>query len=123
MKIRLPYGKRSIVGEVENERVCAVLQCSVDSFGIKSEIEIVEDSLKEPIGTKSLAELAIGKRHIVIIASDHTRPVPSKIILPAMLKEIKKNNDNCQITVLIATGCHRATTYDELKKKDRKSVV
>lgn len=117
MKIRLPYGKRNIVGEVENERVRAVLQCSVDSFGIKSEIEIVEDSLKEPIGTKSLAELAIGKRHIVIVASDHTRPVPSKIILPAMLKEIKKNNDNCQITVLIATGCHRATTYDELKKK------
>ncbi len=41
-----------------------------------SENEIVEQSLNNPIGSKSLEELAKGKKNIVIISSDHTRPVP-----------------------------------------------
>lgn len=36
-----------------------------------------------------MRELVKGKKNIVMIASDHTRPVPSKVILPAVVDEIK----------------------------------
>mgnify|MGYP000568404741 CR=1 FL=1 len=55
-------------------------------------------------------ELAKGKENVVIICSDHTRPVPSKHIIPFMLKEIREGNPDAKITLLIATGFHRATT-------------
>ncbi|MCL2479342.1 MAG: nickel-dependent lactate racemase, partial [Treponema sp.] len=58
-----------------------------------------------------------GKKKITIIASDHTRPVPSKIILPPMLAEIRRGNPAAVITILVATGCHRQSTADELKDK------
>lgn len=46
----------------------------------------------------------MGKKNIVMIASDHTRPVPSKIILPAVVDEIKAGNPDAELTILIAEG-------------------
>ncbi|UKI35604.1 MAG: nickel-dependent lactate racemase [Clostridiales bacterium] len=50
----------------------------------------MKDALANPVGSKKLSELAAGKKNVVIIASDHTRPVPSKVIIPYMLDEIRK---------------------------------
>jgi nickel-dependent lactate racemase len=61
--------------------------------------------------------MAEGKKKVVLIASDHTRPVPSKVIVPRMLAEIRKGSPDADITILIATGCHRATTQAELESK------
>ena len=72
------------------------------------------NALKKPIGSPSLSELSIGKKNVVIIASDHTRPVPSKVIIPPMLAEIRRGNPNADITILISTGCHRETTKEEI---------
>lgn len=68
-------------------------------------------------------ELAKGKHNIVIIANDHTRPVPGKIIMPLMLEEIKKGSPDAKITILIATECHRGTTKDELIAKFGEEIV
>ncbi len=65
----------------------------------------------------------MGKQNIVIIASDHTRPVPSKIIMPLMLEEIRKGNPDAKITILIATGFHRNTTEQELINKFGNEIV
>ena len=82
-----------------------------------TEEELVERAVMHPMGSKPLAELAAGKRHVVVIASDHTRPVPSKIIMPVLLREIRRGNPAAEITILIATGCHRGTTREELAAK------
>jgi nickel-dependent lactate racemase len=76
--------------------------------------EAVKKALLQPINSPSLAEMAKGKRNIVIVTSDHTRPVPSKILSPAILAEIRKVNPWANVTFLIATGCHRAPTHEEL---------
>ena len=74
----------------------------------------VRRALKNPIGSKPLRELAAAARNCVIICSDHTRPVPSRHIIPAMLEELRAGNPEIDITLLIATGCHRETTREEL---------
>ncbi len=78
---------------------------------------LVAKALTQPIGSPALAELARNKKSAVIIASDHTRPVPSKILMPALLQELRQTNPELDISILIATGCHREPTTRELEQK------
>ena len=64
-----------------------------------------------------MEQLAVGKRNAVVITSDHTRPVPSRIILPQILERLRKGNPDIQITILVATGLHRPTNTRELAEK------
>ena len=79
----------------------------------KTERELILDALRNPIGSPALSELARGKRRVVLITSDHTRAVPSRLTLPILLSEIRRGNPDAEITILIATGLHRATTEAE----------
>lgn len=89
----------------------------------KTEDEIVLEAMEHPIGSPKLSELSVGKQDIVIICSDHTRPVPSKHIIPFMLRQIREGNPQADITLLIATGFHRATTREELVDKFGEEIV
>ena len=79
--------------------------------------EIVREAMARPIDSPRLAELAKGKKDCVIIISDHTRPVPSRDILPPMIEELREGSPDIEITLLVATGFHRPTSIDELKAK------
>ena len=69
--------------------------------------ELVETALDHPIGSPRLEALATGKKNIVIISSDHTRPVPSKIITPILLRRLRAAQPDATIKILVATGFHR----------------
>jgi nickel-dependent lactate racemase len=118
MNIDFPYGKKTLTIDLPKDRLQGVLVSTLHSFKTeKTQLELVEEALQNPIGTDKLCELAKGKKNIVLIASDHTRPVPSKVIIPPMLREIRKGNPDAKITILIATGCHRETSKEELANK------
>ena len=85
--------------------------------------ELVEAALEAPIGSEPLEKLVQGKKKVVLIASDHTRPVPSKLIIPPMLQQLRQGNPDADITILIATGCHRGTTREELVQKFGEDIV
>jgi nickel-dependent lactate racemase len=88
-----------------------------------SQEELVRQALENPIGTPRLRVMAEGKKRVVIIASDHTRPVPSKVIIPQMLAEIRAGNPHAEVTILVSTGCHRRTTKGELIGKFGAGIV
>lgn len=121
MNIQFPYGKTHL--EYDFEKV-NVLTSSIEEYdpGL-SEQALVEAAMTAPEGGATLRELAKGKEKIVLIASDHTRPVPSKVIVPPMLREIRAGNPNADITILISTGCHRETTKTELVSKFGQEIV
>ena len=122
--VSFPYGKEQIVYNFEGENFCGVLTSSLHEYvPEKTGVDLVKAAMEKPIGSPRLSELAVGKKKIVIIASDHTRPVPSKIIIPPMLEEIRGANPEAEITILIATGCHRDTTRDELETKFGEDIV
>lgn len=83
----------------------------------------VRAALASPIGSERLRDLAKKARNCVIICSDHTRPVPSCHIIPAMLAELREGNPGIDVTLLIATGCHRGTTREELVGKFGPEIV
>lgn len=119
-----PYGKENISYDFSGENFCGVLTSSLHEYIPKrAGVELVKAAMDAPIGSPRLSELAAGKKRIVIIASDHTRPVPSKSIIPPMLTEIRGVNPDAEITILIATGCHRDTTREELVSKFGEEIV
>lgn len=114
-KIDLPYGKGYMSADLPNDRVNAVLVSDMHHYTPdKSQLDLVKEALDSPIGTPRLRDMAVGKEKVCIIASDHTRPVPSKVIMPLMLEEVRRGNPSADITILISTGCHRGTTEEEL---------
>ncbi len=111
MRILLPYDKERIPVDIEDQNFVGSLVSRVESYQPgKSQQELVEASLDHPIGSSKLEELAKGKKNIVIVSSDHTRPVPSKIITPILLRRIRSAQPDANIKILVATGFHRPST-------------
>ncbi len=122
--VEFPYGKETMTVNIPEERLRGVLVSGLHGYKAEKDgAALVADALKNPIGSPGLAVLATNKTKVVIIASDHTRPVPSRVIIPPMLEEIRRGNPAADITILIATGCHRDTTRTELEAKIGPEIV
>lgn len=119
-----PYGKEKLGFDFDGYRLKDTVYSSIETFDpAKSEEELIEEAMEHPIASAKLRDLSKGKKNVVIIASDHTRPVPSKQIIPKMLAEIRSGSPDADITILIATGCHRGTTEEELVSKFGEAIV
>lgn len=124
MRILLPYDKKQLPIEIADENFAGSLVSRVESYEPhKSQQELVEASLENPIGSGKLEDLVKGKKNIVIISSDHTRPVPSKILTPILLRRIRSAQPNSNIKILVATGFHRPSTKQELIDKYGQEIV
>ncbi|KAK8876481.1 hypothetical protein M9Y10_006695 [Tritrichomonas musculus] len=114
--VKFYYGRTTLDLEVPEKT--PVLVSKINELVHKgSGSDIVKRAMEHPIGSKKLSELAIGKPDCTIIISDHTRPVPSKDILPNMVKELREGNPQIKISLLVSTGFHRPTSIEELREK------
>ncbi len=124
MKLKLPFYKSHVELNLEDSKVAGVLVSKTEDYKPElSESELVEKALKNPINSLPLEKLVVGKETIVIISSDHTRPVPSHITMPILLRTIREGNPNAKIKIIIATGMHRPTTHEELVNKYGEEIV
>lgn len=115
-KVSFLYGEGTLTLEVPDDT--PVLTSKIDELkSAQSGSDIVREAMAHPIDSPSLRELATGKPDCTIIISDHTRPVPSQDILPAMIDELRQGNPDIDIILLVATGFHRPTNTKELQKK------
>lgn len=120
----LPYGKETLKAGIEEEHLAGVLVSGLHDYKAPMDgSRLVQEALEHPMGTPRLCDMAAGRKKIVIISSDHTRPVPSRIIMPLLLKEIRRGNPDAQITIVISTGLHRETTREELEAKFGQEIM
>ena len=124
MKTTIPYHKSRIPIEIPDRNfVCSLVSRAENFHPNATEQAIVERALDNPIGSASLEELVRGKRRMVIISGDHTRPIPSRVTMPIILRRIRQANPDINITILIATGFHRPTTRQELIERFGAEIV
>ena len=122
--IQIPYYTSTLDLHVEEKNLLQVVTAKMHEYDPgKSEVELIREALEHPIGTPRLRELAKGKKKVVLVTSDHTRAVPSKLTLPILLEEIRSGNPDADITILIATGLHRATTEEEQRQMFGDAIV
>jgi lactate racemase len=124
MLIKLPYGNKILKAHIPRKRLRGILVSRAGEYDPGcTEDELVRNALKNPAGSPLLRDLARDKRSVVIVSSDHTRPLPSRITLPILLEEIRAGNPGADITILVATGMHRKTNKDELRAKYGDEIV
>lgn len=113
--VYLQYGSKQVGINVPSN---ADLLKSKQMKILRSPAKEILTNLKKPIGTKSLAELAQGRKSATIVVSDNTRPVPYKGpngILSPIIKILKKQKIR-DIVILIACGTHHQMTKSAIKK-------
>ena len=122
MKISIPYHRNRMETELEDADLTGVFVSRLPEPELP-EAEAVRRALDAPIASERLETLAAGKRTALVITSDHTRPVPSRIIMPQILERLRRGQPDIAITILVATGFHRATTREELIAKLGDEIV
>ncbi len=123
IKISLPFDRGQIEVEIDERNLAAVLAPVSAKGERRGEREICLSALQNPIGAPRLRELSRGKRRVTLVTSDHTRAMPSRVTLPLLLAEIREGNPEAEITILIATGLHRATTEEEQRRMFGDEIV
>lgn len=113
MNFSYGYGNETRTFQVPDRNLlCEVTQNQVEVASTGA--EAVREALKSPIGTKRLGELVRPGQKIAVITSDITRPCPSHVILPELLRELSKAGVRDEdITVVFALGSHRVHTQEE----------
>ena len=116
--IHVPYYRSQIPCKIDERCLLGVVhKKELPDVNTHQQIEIVRQALLNPIGSKRLCELVTGKRRVLLITSDHTRPMPSSLTVPLLLEEIHKGAPEAEIHILVATGFHRKATEAELKER------
>ncbi|MFX0195053.1 MAG: lactate racemase domain-containing protein [Candidatus Hodarchaeota archaeon] len=78
----------------------------------------IRTSLSNPIGTAPICELARGKKKVVIIFDDMTRPTRTSEIVPFVLEELQVAGiQDGQIRFICALGAHGVLTLEAFQKK------
>jgi len=122
MKVSLNYGYDSMALNIPDENYMGTLSPK-DTREIEDPINEVRRALANPIGSKKIKELVSSQDKVVILASDITRPSPSSILLPPILKELNKAGlSNDQITIVFGLGVHRKQSEEEKKKLVGKDI-
>ncbi len=123
-KVNIPYARTSLQAEIPDPNLLGIFSGGVPEVTDNpGQSERVRMAMIEPIGSATLEDLVKNKRNMVVITSDHTRPVPSRTIMPLILEEARRGNPEIDITILVATGFHRATTRSELIGKLGEDIV
>ena len=120
----LPFDHKTMHLKLEDKNFAGLMEGHQNEFKPEaSQEELVEKSLDNPYGSPKLEELCRGKRDIVIISSDHTRPVPSRVTMPILLRRIHTAAPEARVRILVATGMHRPSTHEELVNKYGEKIV
>ena len=84
MKIDLAYGKSGLTVELPDSHTTVIEPDFLP--GLPDELGAVKTALRNPIGKPSLRKSVTTGQKVGISVCDITRPMPSKTILPMILK-------------------------------------
>lgn len=124
MQTRLKYGEEGLcINYPETSNFAGVLYPR-EAEALTNPTLTLQQTLKDPIESKPLETLAKGKKDVVIVISDITRPVPNSFLLPIITQQLEEAGIPAdKITVLVATGIHRPNQGVELERLVGKDIL
>jgi nickel-dependent lactate racemase len=121
--IRAWFGDKTL--ELKFPEEWEIEECRMEGHGTKAlGPDEIREAIENPIGTPPLSSLAKGKKKVVILFDDFTRPTKAADIAPVVLDllfgvGIKPD----QIRFISALGTHRAMTRNEFAGKLGDDIV
>lgn len=114
MKVDLAFGRSGVVVDLPDGFHYLNLASHSTTPLLDVETEL-RQALDAPIASAALGDLARGKRSAAIAICDITRPAPNALTLPPLLRCLEQSGiPRDGITIVIATGLHRAATKAEI---------
>ena len=110
---QLAYGHGAVPIEVPAERLDGVLEPKpTPSVPLR---QAFDAAWSDPIGMDDPAAIFRPGDRVLVLVNDHTRPTPTRELLGSLWEKISDLVATDRVTVLVATGTHRAPTEDELE--------
>jgi len=117
--IKFDYGKNGLDIKVNPSWNVRIITPEKQEL-IEDPNKAIKNAIQNPIGSLPLRDIVDKKKsvkQVCIVVDDATRPVPSKIILEALVEELNSYGiEDNQILILIATGLHRRSHEYELER-------
>jgi nickel-dependent lactate racemase len=110
--VELPYGTKTVRLDVPDGNLIGVLEGRA-APRVPLEVAFAQ-AWENPIGIDNPSAIVHRGEKVVFVVTDHTRPTPTRQILPMIWDRIRERVRPEDVTILIATGTHRAPTEDEL---------
>ena len=113
-RVALAYGRSGLSVEVPDHAQVVRPRAVA---GVGDERAALEAALADPVAAPPLAQLAAGKRRVVVTHSDITRATPNDRILSVLLQALERAGvRRGDITLINALGTHRPQTAAELRQ-------
>ena len=123
MRAKLAFGKSGLTLDLPGGFDYRVLEAR-SAVPLADPATALQAALDAPIASASLEQLARGKRSAAISICDITRPAPNRQVLPPVLASLRAAGvPDDQITILIATGLHRAASDEEIREICGESIA
>lgn len=119
MKVRVAYGTHSL--EVDLPKETHVIE-PTQTPGLENEFDAFLVAVREPIEAPPLRDLIPSGERVAIVTSDVTRATPNDRLVPWILDEIGHVPAE-NVTVIVGTGSHRATTPTEMERMFGRAVL
>jgi nickel-dependent lactate racemase len=120
---QLPYGKKTLQFSLP-PGMRASMAVSRPVRPLADEQAAIADALRNPLGTRPLREIAHAGSRACIVFTDITRACPDRLLVPALLSELKAGGvRNEDITLLCGVGMHRPSKSVERVAKLGADVV
>ena len=116
-RFEIPCGKKMLSLEIP-EGIEVRYVRSKEKAPVSDIKRAVEESLRNPIGSKRLCDLVRPGQRVAIVVTDITRKLPEEVIVPLLVEELERGGVSKEhITAVVATGTHRPNTPEELREK------
>lgn len=116
MKVELPYGEDKFVLNIPDKNILDVIHPREYIAPARPE-NIIKNAVSNPIGRERLCDIARPGDTVAIVVEDHTRPCPTKEMLPPLLEELSRAGVNdSDIVIIIGNGIHEPPDFETIKK-------
>ena len=110
----LAYGQEKVTIDVPSKNLGGVLKGRpTPRIPLR---QAFDEAWSNPTGMGNPAEVLKPGERVVVVITDQTRPTPTREIFPLLWEKMRATVGNEDITLLVATGTHRAPTEEELEK-------
>ena len=117
--VKFDYGKNGIEIRIDPSWNVTIIE-PITQEAFLNPIKSLRTAIQNPTGGRSLEAIVREKEKlesICILVSDATRPVPSHLIIKALISELEHLGfESSLITILIATGLHRPSNVEEIQR-------
>ncbi len=116
MQLEIGYGDQPQTIRIPDENVMGVLEPNPLECG-EHGLDALRKALASPIGTAKLSQCVRPGETVAIVTSDITRPMPSRVVLPLLLDQLREAGiRDADISIVFALGSHRQHRPEEMEK-------